>query len=393
MRVVGKRVGELQHADLEALIANGVGESVTLEYKRELPGDTDKDKRDFLADVTAFANTDGGVLLYGVATGRDENNKDTGVPDHIPGLALNADAEKLRLGSVLRDAVEPGLVQGLEFAEIRRPGESVAVLALGIAPSFARPHRVTYKKGARFYRRDSAGNYEPDVTELRQMFLESDSWVRECEQFRTDRLQFQRSIPNLERLGGLTVHLLPLGRLRRTVKLRDRKDELMTAFQPLHPAGFAPRFNADGFVIWSGNRDGKPTRSYTQCFRFGGVEMFSSRFILDQDSRTGTAMVPMLYVDELTAILRDRVPRAVASMKLLLETELPLALLLSLRGLQGAIMATEARTRGLEPIDREDLILGAEVIESEADPLSVLNPMLDVIWQAGNFDGAPPAKS
>ena len=49
---------------LNRLIANGVAESRTLEYKRDLPNPKDKDsKREFLADVTSFANSQGGDLL------------------------------------------------------------------------------------------------------------------------------------------------------------------------------------------------------------------------------------------------------------------------------------------------------------------------------------------
>jgi hypothetical protein len=38
-----------------------------IEYKQELPGKDDKAKAEFLKDATAFANTDGGDIIYGMA--------------------------------------------------------------------------------------------------------------------------------------------------------------------------------------------------------------------------------------------------------------------------------------------------------------------------------------
>jgi predicted HTH transcriptional regulator len=70
MRVRGKIVTELTVGDLDALIA-AQPESRVLEYKADLPGGRDEDKREFLADVTALANTAGGAIIYGVETTRD----------------------------------------------------------------------------------------------------------------------------------------------------------------------------------------------------------------------------------------------------------------------------------------------------------------------------------
>ena len=51
---------------LPALITNAVSEGRTIDYKRELPGNSDGDKKEFLADVSSFANTSGGDLVFGM---------------------------------------------------------------------------------------------------------------------------------------------------------------------------------------------------------------------------------------------------------------------------------------------------------------------------------------
>ncbi len=56
----------LQESDLQTLLVNPVPERKRIEYKSELPSDKFKDRKEFLADVSSFANTVGGDLLYGV---------------------------------------------------------------------------------------------------------------------------------------------------------------------------------------------------------------------------------------------------------------------------------------------------------------------------------------
>jgi predicted HTH transcriptional regulator len=58
---------QIDMADIQRLITNAVPESRTLEYKQTLKIGSDGDKKEFLADVSAFANTDGGDIIYGLS--------------------------------------------------------------------------------------------------------------------------------------------------------------------------------------------------------------------------------------------------------------------------------------------------------------------------------------
>src|SRR2546429_6128711 len=60
-------------ADLKALIDGRVEESLTLEYKRATAlSRKDRDKDEITKDVSAFANSAGGILIYGIAEGTSE---------------------------------------------------------------------------------------------------------------------------------------------------------------------------------------------------------------------------------------------------------------------------------------------------------------------------------
>jgi predicted HTH transcriptional regulator len=51
---------------IESLLWNEVREDRTLEYKVLLPGNGREDRKEFLADITAFANAAGGDIVFGV---------------------------------------------------------------------------------------------------------------------------------------------------------------------------------------------------------------------------------------------------------------------------------------------------------------------------------------
>jgi len=74
--MVPKQFGDIKKSDIDALLATGVAEGRTIEYKLTLPGNTDQDKKEFLADISSFANAAGGDLLYGVAAPEGYTDRD-----------------------------------------------------------------------------------------------------------------------------------------------------------------------------------------------------------------------------------------------------------------------------------------------------------------------------
>jgi predicted HTH transcriptional regulator len=141
---VQKPIDSLTIEDLRALVANGVSEGRSLEYKEELPGGSSGDRKEFLADVSAFANTSGGWLLYGISEERDDAGKPTGVPREMRGVQGNQDAEMLRLDSIARDGIEPR-IHGLRWRAIPLT-DSAFVLVCWVPKSLHSPHMVWFEK-------------------------------------------------------------------------------------------------------------------------------------------------------------------------------------------------------------------------------------------------------
>src|ERR1700730_9434315 len=99
------RLAEATKEDVLALLSNEVTEDRSLDYKQALPGNADAERKEFLADVSSFANAAGGDIVFGVVEQRVDGRQ-TGVPEAVPGIPnLNADAEKLRLDNMVRDGI------------------------------------------------------------------------------------------------------------------------------------------------------------------------------------------------------------------------------------------------------------------------------------------------
>ena len=66
-------------SEIERLISDQIEESLTLEYKgKESLGKKDSDKKEISKDVSAMANSGGGILIYGVSEYDESGRK------HLP---------------------------------------------------------------------------------------------------------------------------------------------------------------------------------------------------------------------------------------------------------------------------------------------------------------------
>lgn len=158
------------YSDIAALVGNRVPEQRRLEYKRDLPGEREADRKEFLADISSFANADGGDLVYGVA-------ERAGIAETLaPPLAADPDG----LLSALEERALYGLqprIPGLRMKWVAAP-EGGGFLVIRIPASPAAPHRVVYAGGSKFFGRRSNGKFPMDTLELRSAFTASEDLPR-----------------------------------------------------------------------------------------------------------------------------------------------------------------------------------------------------------------------
>ncbi len=213
------------------LIANGVRELKTIEYKLILPGTSNDHKKEFLADVSSFANASGGVVVYGM---REEDA--TAV--ELVGLDLpSIDKEILRLEGIIRDGLDPRL-PNVMIRPIALQSGRVSFL-IRVPRSWLLPHRVKYGGTSRFYSRTSAGKYELDVSELRPLFALSTTATERIRDFRTERLSkiMAQEIPvKLNDNPRIVLHIVPLMAFDQSTRFDISSRELET--DSLEPMGF-----------------------------------------------------------------------------------------------------------------------------------------------------------
>ena len=372
--------------NLDSLVTNAVAESRQLEYKETLPISTNDDKLEFLADITAFANTVGGDIIYGAREARDAANKPTGVPVAIVGLpGVNIDQLKLTLDNLLRDAVDPRL-PGVTLWPIPRGSEPPCLLVRAPKTTLGL-HMVTFRGLGRFYGRATSGRYILDCAQIRDGFLEADAAIERVRQFRRERVAavLGGDTPITMATGPKAMfHLLPLAVAPDIwARFAGKERDLAMHLRTLEGAGNLNwRFNLDGFVVHTVRKPAE--QSYTQLFRYGGVEAVSPNVVVMRpDDRT-------FFGRNLEAALI----RCMAAYQRLWDTlgvTGPIMTGLTLSGMKGAMMrAGFEYSFDPEPFTADIVNVPEAVVHDAATPShQALKPLLDIVWNGGGWPGSP----
>jgi hypothetical protein len=389
MMLFGKPMWAIEKADILRLLENKVQESMTLDYKQELLGANDEAKKEFLCDISSFANEQGGVMLFGIEEEKDKDGRNTGIPKRVCGLpGTNIDQAQSRLLNIIQDGLDPKLygvtLRSLTISES-------TILLLGIPRSLSSPHIVWFKKSGKFFRRNSAGSkYQMDVYQIRGAFLESESWEKRADNFRRERIISVRSlevIPNLDIVGSYFVHIVPLGSGdSRRLDIVRHEELLRMNFPPPVASGWNTRYNLDGFMTIDGL---DPVHSYVQFFRNGSVEIYTSWAAIQTKegaplhlNAMRAASIAKTYVDKFLSYSSE------------LQIEPPYAVFLSLMDLKGGTITREQQSFlapwEVHTFDRNEILLPAILIEgSQVDVSNQIQSAFDIVYQAYGWKEAP----
>jgi hypothetical protein len=365
-------------SDIDALVTTQVPESRTVEYKQALPSSSDSEKKELLADVTSFANSIGGYLIYGVA-------EDNGIAREVVGVQVdNIDLEVRRLDSILISGIDPRMRYRIQSIP-HSPGRYIVIIR--IDRSAAAPHRVTFKSHDKFYARSSAGKYPLDVNELRDSFLRNSSASDKIKEFRIERLSALSAGegPIIENGHPLLIlHLVPLEAFTSSIEF-DISQYYADPIRPIEARSWDKQINIDGVLYWQPL--GERVSNYVQLYRNGCLEI-ADEFSFTRNN-DGNLCAPLEAIERR---VRNSLPSYIECIRDI-GANPPVYLFLSMIGAASCRAWTGDELFLLNDhkvLGRDPLILPEIALLSFTDDLnSALKPMFNRLWNAFGFKGSP----
>ncbi|MEW8659532.1 MAG: ATP-binding protein [Candidatus Thiodiazotropha endolucinida] len=362
----------IEEDDLQELLEAGVPEGLRLDYKLTTYGRSDRDKKEFLKDISAFANSHGGHLVIGV-------QEEEGSIVDIPGIDTDCDAEILRFEQMLRNAIEP------KIPDVRMKQINLAngnrVILIRIPRSWNPPHRVTAQGSNKFYTRHSAGIHEPGIEELRAMFNQSESALEKAKIFRDNRISQISAGEGARPLvgnGRLFFHIIPTAAFSGLINLDvEEIHNIHQSFRPIASRGMNSGFNFHGY---RNERDSDLCHGYTQIYRNGIVEATMANIVRERD---GQLLIGGLGIEQYFFEIYENYLNGLRD----LNVPLPLIAMISLEGVMGARYAVYNNMfADQEPLLNDNLICLPEcVLESYGttqDYHKAIRPAFDAVWNA-----------
>jgi len=274
--MIPKPIKEITTEDIKICIENQIPEGKTIDYKQKISIASNDDKKEFYKDISAFANAEGGDIVYGVS----EENR---FPKEIIGIEIeNLDATLLQLSNMIRSGIEPTIIPQPEFSNPLKIDDDKYVIVLRVYKSFTAPNRISFEGNHKFWIRGDGGNGEMSVTELRNAFTLSQSVVERIQNFRLERLQKliagDTPVPFTTRFKGkMMLHLVPLQSFteNRLFDINSIKIENIlksNLFSSIESDGDFPTYNLEGFLKHRSIDSTGGTYTYVQFFRKGIIE-------------------------------------------------------------------------------------------------------------------------
>jgi hypothetical protein len=375
--VIPKPLASIDTPDLEALVSAPRLEDRQIDYKLDLPGTSDDDKREFLADVVAFANAAGGDIVFGV----EEQN---GAPVAVRGVGVtNFDDLRLRLQNLIREATDPRLPS----IDITAVGayERGPVVVLRVHQSWQAPHMVSYKRWSRFFMRDAGQRHQMDAQELKTAFVAGEATAQRIRTFREARVAAiaggDTPVKLFPHACGI-IHILPVGPAfnMTSLDLRVAQPHVTKLMSLDFIYAGSVFFNLDGLLVYSGNPRDVATDAYIQIFRNGGVEAVSNFSATEKEP---DAIYGSQYEKALVQFTK-----AVADFRHAVGLDSPVVVGFALAGVGGLPMLA-SRPDLSRRFDRDVIVLPEVVLTEFDDVPKQLRVAFDTMWQAAGWSGSP----
>jgi hypothetical protein len=356
--------------DPEELVRDRVSERIDLEFKSILPGRGDKEKFEVLKDFSAFANSGGGVIYYGIA-------EDDGVANAVQPITTESfDEATRRLGQTLESGIEPRL-QGVRFEKFES-GDGY-VLAGMVPARFGAPCRTVQNNQSKFFKRNQNFVSEMTYDEIRSAFDRSGAALQILQEHWALRLTQARNGETWRQLvnGPICLaRLSPMSTSRQTdaVDLKALYGEYAFFTYPDWGGG-SRSFNLDGLVVYGPMSEGRAT-AMVQIYRNGTIDAMRYGGMPWQDKLVIPSQTVASFFREsffkFSTFMRNQ------------EISGPYVFDTAILGTTGHEFGVGSRFISFDRYfsDRKDLILPSIFLDfEELGNESIVRNTLDVLWQ------------
>lgn len=153
--------GVRSETDILALISNRIEESITLEYKRCASlSNTDNIKKEISKDVSSFANSAGGAIIYGI---KEEGHLPVGIDEGFNPKEITKEWLESVIDSRISPKIDSVQIVPVELTETR-PGRYIYVVS--IPQSRRAPHQAS---DFRYYKRSNFKSMPMEDYEIRDV--------------------------------------------------------------------------------------------------------------------------------------------------------------------------------------------------------------------------------
>lgn len=376
-----KSIKEIDESDIERLKELEILEDKNLEYKGDFNTEDIGHKRILLKTISAFANTSGGLLIYGI-------DEEDGIPSELNGIKVdNKDQIGILIEQYIRGNSEPK-ISSIDIEFIDKTDSDNSFILIKVPRSWNLPHRVNMSPNTKkFYIRRGRYTEEMDIFELRTAFNFSETLAEQIKSFREERissiLSDETPIP-IKKGAKIVIHLIPINSFYPGQQYEIEKINLYQfELRAIYAVNPTLRYNFDGLLGSEiPDQEGFGT-SYVQLYRNGIIEATNGDFF-DEDNKTMSNGYYEKYVvqsvTEYLEIYKE------------LNIELPILVFLTVVGAKGFRMELGSISR----VAREDHTIDRNVLANQEIFLTkypdnvgnILKPAFDAFRNACGFIGS-----
>ena len=132
-----KDFDKISQTNIESLISNKIEESIHLDYKETLGSN-----KEIAKDISSFANTDAGNIIYGI---EEKDNKPTKI------VPINNSILREKLDLIVKDGIDPPLNIRILPLDVISEGKNGQIFIVYIPKKYPRIHQAKGYK--RYYKR------------------------------------------------------------------------------------------------------------------------------------------------------------------------------------------------------------------------------------------------